>query len=571
MHPVDWLIVLVLNGAVIALGFYLARGTRGSAEWFLGRRALPWWAVGLSMFATNVDNADIVSVTGKTYNEGLHILTVYGVGSAVGGILAAFLVTPAIYRAGFYTNAEYLEARFGLSCRALSALIQLQYRSSMLGLMTWSVFLLLTALGVAGPAGAWGLIIALVICAGLYTSWGGLKSVVWTDVYQAVIMMVGGVVIFWAVWQAAGGWAGMNASLERQAAETGTPVDALPHVSGYDGGDEHTSPYRFALDGRAVNLGPFVVALGWVIIGSGYWTVNHTQTMRLMGTRSLWDMKMAAVAGVAFSLPVMICSACLGVMGRSLPEFAHLRYPDSLYPQMANAFLGVGLKGLVVAGVAAAAVSTFDSMGSALSAIFTRDLYARLLVPGRDDRHYVFVGRLATVGVLLLGFAYLPFILLQKNMLDAFTTLIPVFVTPLFAVYVLGVLTRAHRHSGLVGLLVGSAYGVFALYGREAKRIAFLPDLERVPLWLTDRWAALAWSFLITASAMGVATLLFGRQPRGEMAAFDEGGWLERSREALPPLREHPFRGSLPWWLWPPLYAALLLAATAYLGFWLFW
>ncbi|MCA9224471.1 MAG: hypothetical protein KDA47_02630, partial [Planctomycetales bacterium] len=72
MHAVDWMIVLLLNGAIIGYGFYLARGTSSSSDWFLGRRALPWWAIGLSMFATNVDNADLVSVTGKTYTEGLH-------------------------------------------------------------------------------------------------------------------------------------------------------------------------------------------------------------------------------------------------------------------------------------------------------------------------------------------------------------------------------------------------------------------------------------------------------------------------------------------------------------------
>ena len=133
MHTIDWLIVIVLNGSVIAYGFYLAGGAKSSSEWFLGRRALPWWVIGMSMFATNVDNADIVSVTGKTFNQGLHILTVYALGSAAGGILAAFFVVPAIYRAGFYTNAEYLEARFGVAARVLSALIQIQYRTSMLG------------------------------------------------------------------------------------------------------------------------------------------------------------------------------------------------------------------------------------------------------------------------------------------------------------------------------------------------------------------------------------------------------------------------------------------------------
>ena len=517
----------------------------------MGARALPWWAVGLSMFATNVDNADLTSVTGSTYNEGLHIITVYAIGSALGGIVAAFIVVPVIAKAGFYTNAEYLEARFGTGMRVLSALIQLQYRSSMLGMMIYSVHVLLTGLEVMTSAQAWVLIVALVVLSGLYTAWGGLKSVVWTDALQGIVMIAGALVIFAAVWQAVGGWSGMQTAL------AATKHEGLPHISSYHGAQKQTSA--------------FVVALGWSIIGCGYWTVNHTQTMRLMGTRSLWDMKMAAIFGVAISLPIMIVCACLGVFGRALPELPPLAKPDQLYPQLIRSYLGPGLKGLVVAGVVSASVSTFDSMGSALSAIFTRDVYARLIVTNGDDRHYVWAGRAATVGVLLLGFLYLPFIMMQTNMLKAFTTLIPVFVTPLLTVYLAGVATRAPRKSGIIGLAVGSLYGVFALYCREAPKVSWLPDAKRVPLWLTDQWFALCWSFLITAVAILAVRLILGPQAANDAKNFQESGWLERSRQELPPLRAHPFADRVPLWLRPEIYAAALLVCTCYVVFGLFW
>src|SRR6056297_4300477 len=144
MTTLDWLIFISLNGGVMALGFWLARGTKTSADWFLGKRSLPWWAIGLSMFATNVDNADLVSLTGQTYRDGMHIIMVHTLGGLLGATFAAFGLVPAMARAGQFTNAEYLEARFGPSARVLSALIQIQYRTSMLGLMVWSVYLLLT-------------------------------------------------------------------------------------------------------------------------------------------------------------------------------------------------------------------------------------------------------------------------------------------------------------------------------------------------------------------------------------------------------------------------------------------
>jgi SSS family solute:Na+ symporter len=213
MTVLDWLIVLILNGSIIAYGLYLAWGTQTSSDWFLASRTLPWWAVGLSMFATNVDNADLVAVTGMTYNQGIHVITVYALGSALGGILAAYFIVPEISRRGFYTNAEYLEARYGPAARILSALIQIQYRTSMLGLMIWSTYLVLTRLVELPPSWAWAMIILLVILAGLYTAWGGLKSVVWTDSAQGIVMIVAALVIFGTVWNTAGGWSGLEAKL----------------------------------------------------------------------------------------------------------------------------------------------------------------------------------------------------------------------------------------------------------------------------------------------------------------------------------------------------------------------
>jgi SSS family solute:Na+ symporter len=243
-----------------------------------------------------------------------------------------------------------------------------------------------------------------------------------------------------------------------------------------------------------------------------------------------------------------------------------MQKPDEVYPILANRYLGPGLKGLVVAGVAAAAVSAFDSMGSALSAIFTRDVYARFLVRNRGDAHYVWVSRIATIGVLALGFAYVPFIATRGSMIRAFTTLIPVFVTPLFTIYVVGALTRAHRRSGIFGLIAGSLYGVLALVDREFHNLTWLPDS------LTNRWSALSLSFAVTAAAMALTTMVLGRQSKREtVIPFEEQGWLQRSRETLPPLREHPFASRPPVWLRPAWWAAGLTAVSAWVVFVLFW
>lgn len=548
MTWIDWLIVLVLNGTVMCYGLALARGEKTSQDWFLGARALPWWAIGLSMFATNVDNADLVSLTGTTYNEGLHIIMVHTLGSLLGASFAAFFLVPAMAKSGQFTNAEYLESRFGPAARVLSALIQIQYRSSMLGLMLWSLYLLLTGLLGLQSGIAWTLIVAIVVFVAAYTSLGGLKSVVMTDAFQGVIMFVAMAVIFSAVWNAAGGWSQMRQSLEGIQIDSNQPASDLLFMGRYRGDDGDTSP--------------IVVALGWLIIGFGYWSVNHSQTMRLGGAKSLWDMKMAALFGATISMPIMVGCASIGLFGRALfPEFES---PDRLYPHLADLYLGAGLKGVVVAGIVAAAISTFDSMGSALSALFTRDIYARLFVKDRDDAHYVKVSRWATVVILAIGFAYLPFIGSKETMLQAFLTLIPVFVTPLFTIYLIGIFTRAHRKAGIVAIAVGACYGVIALVDRE------IVDIPWLAAWFTGRWPALLWAMAMTTLGATVATLFYGRYTP-QPPAQQPSGWLQTSSRELAPLPESPFSGKPPRWLRPESLAVILIASTTLILFTFFW
>lgn len=553
MTLLDWILVILLNGGIVLYGFFLARGTTTSEDWFLGKRSLLWWAVGMSMFATNIDNADIVSLTGTSFREGFHIIAVHTLGSFAGGILAAFFLGPVMSRAGHFTNAEYLEARFGISMRVLSAFIQIQYRTSMLGLMIWSVHLLLTKFLGLDPSTSWIFIVCLVILAAIYTSWGGLKTVVFTDAIQGIVMFIGMAVIFLAVWRASGGWSGVIENLEAAGTqENGKPVSDILHMSGYGGDDGSTSPW--------------IVLMGWIIIGGGYWTVNHTQMMRLLGTKTLWDMKMASLFGVTISIPIMVGCASIGIMGRALfPDFSP---PDALYPHLAGLYVGVGLKGLVVAGIVAAAISTFDSMGSSLSAVFTRDVYARLFVRDRDDAHYVRVTRWATIAILAIGFAYIPFIREKDTMLKAFLTLIPVFVTPLFTLYLLGVFTKCHPRAGIVGMLTGALYGVVALWDRE------ISDISVLEPWFTNRWIALPLSMIFTTLGAIVATFIWGKY-RAEIkeSAFDasEAGWLMNSREKLSPMPEHPFSGAIPILLRPGLVATFLVIVTTFLLFAFFW
>jgi SSS family solute:Na+ symporter len=278
-------------------------------------------------------------------------------------------------------------------------------------------------------------------------------------------------------------------------------------------------------------------------------------------------MKMAALFGATISMPIMIGCATIGLFGRAM--FPDFEAPDRLYPYMADLYLGVGLKGLVVAGIVAAAISTFDSMGSSLSALFTRDIYARLIAPRRDDAHYVLVSRFATVAVLALGFAYIPFIGSKETMLQAFLTLIPVFVTPLFTIYVVGLFTPAHSRAGIVGIAFGACYGVVALIDREAAEIG-MADISWLAPWFTGRWPALLWAMVFTSIGALVATLIWGTHD-SSAKPVKQGGWLQSSSDSLKPIPEHPFEREPSRVFGPEGLAVFLITITAIVLFTFFW
>ncbi len=587
MTFLDWAIVFILNGAVIAYGFYLAQKTESSNDWFLAGRSLPWWGLGLSIFATSLDNADVISLPGHVYNNGMHIITIFTLATVIGACLAGFYIVPFLYRAGFYTNAEFLESRFGNSLRVISALIQIQYRTSILGLMIWSIYLMLKLMVGFSDFEAWGLIFVLVVLTTSYTVWGGLTSVVWTDAMQSFIIMAGAVCIFVSLWNVIGGWTEMKEKISDMPdlvwIEEKGWVD-LSHLPENEKPNNSENLQTQSLD-RWFHLASFkkptfnhsgyIIVLGWIIIGCGYYTVNHTQTMRLLGARSIWDMKMSVVLGSALGIPIMMGIALLGIYGRILvPELtATGQKADDLFPILAKTYLQPGLKGLVVAGIVSATVSTFDSMGSALSALFTRDIYARWLVQNKTDHHYITVGRWATIGMMLLGFLFVPFIASKRNMIDASLSLINVFVTPLLTIYLTGVLTRVHQKSGLIGLMCGASFGILGFISREFDSFLWLKS------YMPDLWIAYPCSMIITASGMFLTTLILGKVPADffqkiqTIPAEDESNhsWLNESRESLPEIKEHPFKEKVPVFLKPEWYAIALLALTSWIIFGLFW
>jgi SSS family solute:Na+ symporter len=577
---IDWLVVVGLNGGVIVLGLILSRGVRSSSDWFLARRSLPWWMVGLSLYATAIDSSDLIADSGGTYHIGIRYFVTNWVGVTAGWLIAARLVWIPMHRAGMYTNAEYLEARYGPGSRVLSVFVQVQYRTLVMGIIHTTLYLLLSVVCGWSPAASWCAVGALALVVTVYTALGGLRSVVATDACQFALMAAAALVFWCLLWGQAGGWRGLETRLESHlpglAADllhAGEDLVTARDVQGRAPGEIEKllllgGAYDEARGVIEQRTSAWLVALGLIIMGVAYSVVNHTQAMRALGARSEWDLRMAAVLAGGVLACFTFFNLSMGILGRALhpdPSLLPGASSDSIYPLLIRD-LGVPvLTGLIVSGVLASAMSTYDSMGSALSALLTRDVYARLLVKGREDRHYLRVSQWLTPVVIGGSFLYVPF-LVEGGMLFFYLDLTSVFVVPLLTLYLMGALTRVHRRSGVIGLAAGAAYGVMRL---AAPWAAQRFGVTMLPPFLLDSYGAYAYAMLITAAAMLAASLLFGWEAPGKLLHEERGKWLEASRRQVQELqRLHPERrgGFL-----PAILGLLVLAAGLFLAFVLFW
>jgi len=569
MTALDWAVVVVLNGGIVAYSLIAFRNKGESFDWYLAAKSMPWWVIGLSAFGTAVDSGDYVGIVGGSYNLGLSQLAQWWLGIAVGWTVLSFFVIVPMYRSGVFTNAEWLEFRFGPSVRLLAVLINVQSRTNVLGNIFFSMYLVLHIVADIEATTCWFVVVGVAISSVLYIVRGGLRAGVLTDALQSTTMIVASFVLWGFAYSGLGGWEGVATRLE--AAEKGLS-DALLKVGGY-------SP-----DG----VPALVVIFGFLVVLTTYAIINQYEAIRFLGARSEWDFKMAVLVASIATAICLFFNVSLGPMARA--QFPGLEIVDRAYPLMIEAYLPAGLVGLVVAGLVAAGYSTFDSIGIGISSLFVRDVYARFIVKNGTDAHYTKVGRISVPIILALGFVYVPF-LGEKGMLLFYLRLAGAIAVPLMTVMLMGVFTRVHRQTGIVGLLVGLGYGMSAI----------LADFNEwaLPVWYQNTWWTYLWNLVLPALSMLIASKVidwrrgpvrdeelrglvyarredpaFLRQHMGQRLAALEGTWLQKTLVEAPIRPEYPFavgEGGPKWYLRPGLWIGVYLVVASILLFVVLW
>jgi len=381
LRPLDVAVIILYFAAVVATGLLLAGRQRDAADYFLGRRGLPWWAIMLSIVATETSALTIISVPGLAARGDLTFLQL-SFGYLVGRIGVAALLLPGYFEGTQETAYQRLERRFGPVARRMAAGIFMLTRA-----LGDSVRVFATAIPLAVithwslPAG----VLAVGVVTIFYTWVGGLRAVVWVDVIQLVVYILGGI----ATLIVATGLTGGIGSLATAAAHGKLAV---------------IDP-AFSFSATYTLWGGLI---GGALLAAASHGTDHLIVQRLLAARDLPDAQRALVGSGVFIIAqfalFLLVGTSLWLAGADRPEMRG----DAIYPTFVVEHLPAGLAGLVVAAILAAAMSTVASSLNSLASASTHDFYAPLS-GRRDPEHLLRVGRGMTLlwAVVLVGGAML--------------------------------------------------------------------------------------------------------------------------------------------------------------------
>ncbi len=507
---IDLAVIAAYAVIVVLIGVYTARRTHDGEDLFLAGRRLTWLPIGFSLFASNISSTTLIGLAGAAYTWGIAV-------SSYEWMAAPILVVMALVFAPLYLNArvgtvpEYLELRFDRRARRYFSALTLV--SNIIVDTAGTLFagaVVLTAFVPSLDLFAAALLLAAFAAA--YTAAGGLAAVVYTDVVQAIILLVGAVLVTVLAFA--------RIDFDWQQLAAAAPPD---HLSLFLPLDSPDLPW----------LGMLV---GVPVLGFYFWCTNQFIVQRVLGARDLDHARAGVLLAGLLKLPVLLIMVLPGVIAISiLPPLAD---PDQVYPALIAELLPVGLTGLVLAALVAALMSSVDSTLNSAAALLTLD-FIKPLRPDLSARAVAWIGRAAIGVFMLLAAVTAPLIGNFEGLFHYLQTALSYLVPPVAAVFLLGAFWGRAGPASAMTTLIG---------GHLLSGVLFA-------LWLGGA---------VTLHFTLVAGLLFG----ASLLIFALTTWIKPRREAQPPTglwRPHLMRPSpgSPWWLDSRVHSLVLLALTA--------
>jgi SSS family solute:Na+ symporter len=486
MTSLDWIILGIFCLALIGVIIYaLRKEEKDTSDYFLAGRDATWIAIGASIFASNIGSEHLVGLAGTGATSGMAYAHWEMHGWMI--LILGWLFVPFYARSGVFTMPEFLERRYNSKARSFLSIISL-------------VSYVLTKVAVTVYAGGvvfkdvfnieyvtifnqqidffWVSAIGLVLLTGLYTVLGGMKAVLYTSVLQTPILLAGSVAIVVIGLTQLGGW---NHLMEIMRSTDVTYLNDAGEVIYRSTTDSMANLMRSPHDPQYPWTG---VILGSAIIGFWYWCTDQFIVQRVLSGRNQKQSRRGTIFGAYLKLTPVFLFLIPGMIAFALKQQGSIDFAtnDAAFSTLVKELLPKGFTGIVIGGILAA---LFNSS----SMLFTVDFYKKLK-PKATEKHYVVVGRIATIVIVILGILWIPVMkgigkVLYEYLQDVQSLLAP----GIAAVFLLGVLSKKTTPAaGFTGLVVGFALGMLRLglnvYYGTATGDGFIYNLIAAPNWL---------------------------------------------------------------------------------------
>ncbi len=454
---IDYIVLALYFAVVFAIGWYHSRGERTAAGYFLASRDVAWWAIGASLFSSNIGSEHFIGLAGSGASTGMAAGHFEWLASLM-VLTLGWVFVPFYLRSNVYTMPEFLERRYNSACRTYLASISL-------------IAYLFTKIAVSIFAGAivlkavlgWGMVessLALVIATGIYTVAGGLAAVIYTEVIQTVILVVGALILAFIGLGKVGGWSGLHAAV---------PADFFHMMKPMTDKD-------FPWTG---------IFFGAPILGIWYWCTDQVIVQRVLSAKDVGNAKAGTVvAGFLKILPVFMLIVP-GMIARALYPQEMATDSNAAFPTLVVRLMPPGLQGVMVAAMLAALMASKASVFNSSSTIFTMDFYKKIN-PNASEKRLINVGRLATVVMIVLSLMWIPFMGRISSQLWIYLQSVQAYISPpIAAVFLFGVFWKRINGQGaiaslLTGFVLGAARFILEVIYANQQLSGFLEFFVRV-------------------------------------------------------------------------------------------
>ncbi len=518
LDSVDVLVIGIYFAIVLFIGFYLKGASNTSEEFFMAGREMTAWIAGLSFVSANLGSLELMGWAAAAYQYGILATHWYWIGAIPAMLFLGIVMMPFYYISKTHSVPGYLQLRYGESTRALSAVTFAAMTVLMSGINMYSMALVMKV--VLG----WNLNFSIWVSSvtvALYVMLGGLRSAIFNEVLQFILIWVGAAIVPILGLIEVGGWTNL-----RHQITVNLGRNDYVHLWSNLG--------HFGSNPMGVHWTGIVFGLGFVV-AFGYWTTDFLVVQRVLSADNLRSAKMAPIIGAAFKMAVPFIVILPGLIALSVLPFhlvgeseavaRHLHSYNEVLPLMLVRYCGPGLLGLGVTALIAGFMSGMAGNVSAFSTVWTYDLYGAFINKKASDSHYVAMGRWSTlVGVLIsIGTAYL--VQNAPSIMDYVQALFSFFIAPLFGTVILGMLwKRATRPAGFWGLLAGTitSIGLWAWVREDhtaLRYVALSPDAKD----MAENIYRALWSWIVCVIVTVIVSLLTQPRPIGELEGLVYG------------------------------------------------